>query len=158
MYRLFLQELKELLIDVSCVQYLFKSLKESAALNCSLVWDDVYYQIEHYKIERMQEIRQQIEREDLQHKHAIKKMKNLLATARAGSVIPTPSVTMNTEGNSVVVMMHQVVIATSVTGGCIALQLNVQKVKQQIEMEALQHSNKIRKMQSFLAASAKLLK
>ena len=97
----------------------------------------------------MQEIRQKIEREDLQHKHAITRMKNLLTTARAGSVIPTPSATINSDKNSVVVTF------ITNTWGRIGQELNMQNVKQQIEMEAfLQHSNRIRKMQAFLASAA----
>ena len=118
-------------------------------LNSSKVSNDLHYLIGYYKRKRIKKIRHQIEREDLQHKHAIKRMQCLLAKVRGGSVISKPSVTMDTDQKSKVVVVHQV-SATSTIGGYIDQSLNIQAVKQQIEMEGLQHKEIIKKMQSLL--------
>ena len=109
---------------------------------------DLDYHVTHYKKQRIQEIWQQIEREDLQHKHEIKRMQSLLARAKAACILQS-SAKMDTDHKDMMVMAHQV-IETSTKGGFMDQQRKIDAVKQQIEIEALQHKQIIKKMQSLL--------
>ena len=117
-------------------------------MNCSIYYD-LGYQITYYKKKRMQEISKKIETEDLIHTHTMKRMQSVLATARAGAVISKSSARKDTDQKGMVIVVHPV-LETSTTGGFMDQQLNIDAVKQQIEIESLQHKQIIQKMQSLL--------